>query len=94
MHGRRSLFPDLVESNPKIEWLIHIKPNNQMVENSEESPRQIKEYFISSIYNRSTCIHLSDIHASHYEIKSTTIQMLPSFYENTNEDPYKHLDEF
>ena len=54
----------------------------------------MKEYFIPSTYNSLTCIHLPDISASYYEIKSTTIQMLPSFYENTNEDFYKHLDEF
>ena len=29
-----------------------------------------------------------------YEIKFSIIQMLPSFYGLTNEDPYKHLDEF
>ena len=34
------------------------------------------------------------VEAAQYEIKSSTIQMLPSFYGLTNEDPYKHLDEF
>ena len=64
-----------------------------MAENPREPPRQMKEYFILSTYNPSTYIHLLDILASHYGIKSTTIQMLLSFYENINEDPYKHLDE-
>ena len=94
MHGRRSLYPNLVEPNPEIEQLIHAKPENQMAGDPREPPRQMKEYFIPSTYNPSTCIHLPDIPASHYEIKSTTIQMLPSFYGNTNKDPYKHLDEF
>jgi hypothetical protein len=31
---------------------------------------------------------------ANYEIKSNTIQMLPSFYGLNNEDPYKHIDEF
>ena len=65
-----------------------------MARNPREPPRQMKKYFIASIYNPSTYIYLLDISASHYEIKSTTIQMLPSFYKNTNEDPYKHLDKF
>ena len=65
-----------------------------MAENFREPPKQMKEYFILSTYNPSTCIQLSEIHAIHYEIKPTTIQMLPSFYGNINEDPYKHLDEF
>ena len=94
MQGRRSLYPDLVEPNLEIERLIHVKPENQMVGDPKEPSKQMKEYFIHSIYNPSTYIHLSDIPASHYEIKSTTIQMLPSFYRNTNKDPYNHVDEF
>ena len=92
MHGRRSLLPDLVKPDPEIERLIYLRPDNQMAENREEPPRQMKEYFIPSIYNPSTYIQLSKIHATHYEIKPTTIQMLPSFYGNTNEDPYKYMD--
>ena len=94
IHGRRSLFSDLVELNPEIERLIYIKSDNHMTKNPEKSSRQMKKYFISSTYNPSTCIHLPDISVSHYDIKLTTIQMLPSFYGNINEDPYKYLDEF
>ena len=94
MHDRRYLSHDLVPSNPEIERLIHIKSEKKMTRNPNEPSRQIKEYFIPSIYNPSTYIHLPDILTSHYEIKSITIQMLPSFYRNTNEDPYKHLDKF
>ena len=93
MHERRSLVSDLAELNPKIEQVIHYKPNNQMARNADEPPRQMKEYFIPTSYNPS-CIHFLDIPTGHYKIKSITIQMLPSFYENTNEDPCKHLDEF
>ena len=53
MHGRRSLYPDLIESNPEIEWLIHAKPENQMAEDPREPPKQMKEYFILSTYNPS-----------------------------------------
>ena len=65
MHGRRSLYPNLVEPNPEIEQLIHAKPENQMAGDPREPPRQMKEYFIPSIYNPLTCIHLPDIPASH-----------------------------
>ena len=51
MHDR--VFSDLVEHNPEIERLIHVKPDNQMAENFREPPRQMKEYFISSTYNLS-----------------------------------------
>jgi hypothetical protein len=37
---------------------------------------------------------LPHITAAQYEIKSSIIQMLPSFYGLNNEDPYKHLYEF
>ena len=92
MHGRRFLYPDLVEPNPEIEWLIHIKPDNQMIENSEEPPRQMKKYFIPSTYNLSTCIHLSNIPASQYEIKSTIIQVFPSFYGIKQSNPSSKTD--
>ena len=34
------------------------------------------------------------VEAVQYEIKSSVIQMLPSLYGLTNEDPYRHLDKF
>jgi hypothetical protein len=37
---------------------------------------------------------LPQVVAAQYEIKSSIIQMLPSFYGFNNEDSYKHLDEF
>ena len=52
MHDKR-FFSDLVELNSKIEQLIHVKPDNQTVGSPEEPPRQMKEYFIPSIYNPS-----------------------------------------
>ena len=59
-----------------------------------ELPKQMKEYFIPTTYKPSTCIHLPEVPAAQYEIKSSTIQMLPSFHGLTDEDPYKYLDEF
>ena len=60
----------------------------------DNQPRQMKDYFIPTSYNPSSCIQISNVPAIQYEIMSITIQMLPSFYGNTNENPYKHLDEF
>ena len=37
---------------------------------------------------------MTDNQALHYEIKSSIIQMLPSHYGLSNEDPYRHIDEF
>ena len=52
------------------------------------------EYFTPSIYTSAPCISIPNTSVNHYETKSSVIQLLPSFYRLTNEDPYKHLDEF
>ena len=65
-----------------------------MDQDHPEQLRPLKDYFIPNQYQPSFCIQLPQHQAVQYEIKSSTIQMLPSFYGNTNEDPYKHLDEF
>ena len=59
-----------------------------------DPPKQLKEYFTPSTYTYSPCIQVPPVEATQYEIKSSIIQMLPSFYGLSNEDPYKHLEEF
>ena len=59
-----------------------------------EPPEQMKDYFMSNQYQPSFYVQAPQNQAIQNEIKSNTIQMLPSFYGNTNEDPYKHHDEF
>ena len=59
-----------------------------------DAPRQLREYFTLSKYTYSLCIQLPPVEATQYEIKSCVIQMLPSFYGLTNEEPYKYLEEF
>ena len=60
----------------------------------DNQKRQMKDYFIPTSYNPSSCIQISNVPVIQYKIKSTTIQMLPSFYGNPNDEPYRHLDEF
>lgn len=55
--------------------------------------RQLREYFTPS-HTYYPCIPVPPMEAVRYEIKSSIIQMLPSFYGLNNEDAYKHLDEF
>ena len=97
--------PNLLERIPEIERLAHRPGHHQaqdppvqepivMDQDHHEQPRPLKDYFIPNQYQPSSCIQLPQHQAVQYEIKSSTIQMLPSFYGNTNEDPYKHLDEF
>ena len=97
MQGRRSQNPNLVKPIGEIEQFIFNQVQAQPMADQLhqlEAPKQMKEYFIPSNYQPSSCIRLPNVPASQYEIKSSTIQMLPSFYGKTNEDPYKHLDEF
>ena len=87
-------FDLIAENNQGIPHIpmAQQRPNIQM--GHQEIPKQMKEYFIPQSYNPSSCIQLPNIPAAHYEIKPSIIQVLPSFYENTNEDPYRHLNKF
>ncbi|CAN6454479.1 unnamed protein product [Victoria cruziana] len=60
----------------------------------EEPPRLLREFFIPTEYDRGAGGMGPHIGAAHYEIKASTINMLPSFHGLANEDPYYHLDEF
>ncbi|WP_146036724.1 hypothetical protein [Pseudomonas protegens] len=50
--------------------------------------------FTPNTYNSPIGNRLPEIEANHFEIKASTIQMLPSFYGLDSENPYKHIDEF
>jgi len=60
----------------------------------ESKPVLLKDHYIPSTYTPSSCLQLPHIMAAQYEIKSSIIQILSSFYGLNNEDPYKHLDKF
>ena len=62
--------------------------------NPEIGYTRLRDHFTPTTYAPTLCINMPQIGATHYEIKSSIIQMLPSFYGLSNEDPYKHLDEF
>ena len=95
MLGRRSLQPEIQPLDPKIEWTIRIIRARIIDRNHEtDPPCPLREYFTLSSYTYSQCIQVPPIEATQYEIKSSIIQMLPSFYGHSNEDPYKYLDEF
>jgi len=54
----------------------------------------LRDHYFPTTYTPSSSLQLPDTIATHYEIKPSIIQMLPSFYGLDNEDPYKNLDEF
>ena len=95
MLGRRSLRSEIQPFDPEIQRTFRVNRRKNMKRNQEnDPPRQLKEYFTPSIYMYSPCIQVPPVEATQYKIKSSIIQMLPSFYELNNEDPYKHLEEF
>ena len=79
--------------------------NSQMFEErrEEEVPpgnppppplKALKEHYTPSEYASPSCIQLPTVQATHYEIKPSTINLLPSFYGLNNGDPYNHIDDF
>ncbi|CAN6458346.1 unnamed protein product [Victoria cruziana] len=60
----------------------------------EEPPRLLREFFIPTEYDRGARGMRPHIGAAHYEIKASSINMIPSFYGLASDDPYCHLDEF
>ncbi|XP_043717572.1 uncharacterized protein LOC122665485 [Telopea speciosissima] len=65
-----------------------------MGDEANPQARPLSDHFTPTAYQPQIGIRLPIIAATHYEIKSSIIQMLPSFYGHQNEEPYKHLDEF
>ena len=57
-------------------------------------PPVLMEYFTLAAYTSPSCIALPEVTITHFEIKPSTIELLPHFYGRTNEDPYRHLDDF
>ena len=95
MLGRRSLESELIPLDTEIDRTYRASKSLTMEPNQDTgAPRQLREYFTPSKYTDSPCIQIPTIEAIQYEINSSVIQMLPSFYGLTNEDPYKRLDKF
>ena len=90
---RRLREPKHISLDPKIEGSSRATSPGTMDPNQGIDP-PLKEYFTPSKYTYSPCIQVPPVDAIQYEIKSSVIQMLPSFYGLATEDPYKHLDEF
>ena len=94
MHGRCSLDSELVESIEDPESLIRTTQRSVTMAENQQITRLLREYFMPNTYTPASCIARPDVGVNHFEIKASVIQMLPSFYGLSNEDPYRHLDEF
>ncbi|CAN6486690.1 unnamed protein product [Victoria cruziana] len=106
MHGRRSLEPDLIPPVPDLTRFCRELRARSLAEMGqqgplagqmpprEELPRLLREFFIPIEYDRGAGGMRPHIGVAHYEIKASTINMLPSFHRLASEDHYRHLDEF
>jgi hypothetical protein len=54
----------------------------------------LRELFAPTAVNSHSCIVLPPTNATHYDLKSHVIQMLPSFYGLDHENPYSHVKKF
>jgi len=90
----RSQNPDLIPFNPEPEWILRFRTPPIIMAEELFTAKPMKEYFTPSTYTTTSCIRITNTNANHYEIKSSVIKLLPSFYGLNKKDPYKHLDEF
>jgi hypothetical protein len=54
----------------------------------------LQDHYIPPTYTTPSCLRLPDVMATHYEIKPSTIQSLPTFLRLNHENPYEFLSEF
>ncbi|KAH9801427.1 hypothetical protein KPL71_001026 [Citrus sinensis] len=59
-----------------------------------QAEKTLREYFSPLVANQPSCIVLPQTTATHFELKPSVIQLLPSFYGLEREDPYLHINEF
>jgi hypothetical protein len=103
MLGCQSLSLQLITCDPDIEHTFRqIK-----AERNSKLPKEhttdtmvganhiaLQDHYIPPTYITHSCLRLPDITATHYEIKPSTIQSLPTFLGLTHENPYDFLNEF
>jgi hypothetical protein len=103
MLGRRSLSLPLISCDPDIEHTlrqIRAERNSKLSkENTTDTmvgaPHvALQDHYIPPTYTTPSCLRLPDITATHFEIKPSTIQSLPTFLGLTHENPYDFLSEF
>ncbi|KAH9750378.1 hypothetical protein KPL71_013853 [Citrus sinensis] len=59
-----------------------------------QAEKTLREYFSPLAANQPSCIVLLQTTATHFELKPSVIQLLPSFHGLEREDPYLHIKEF
>jgi hypothetical protein len=103
MLGHRSLSLPLITCDLDIKYSlrqIRAKRNSKLSKEHTTDTMAgaqhvaLQDHYIPPTYTTPSCLRLSDIKATHYEIKPSTIQSLPTFLGLTHENPYDFLSEF
>jgi hypothetical protein len=103
MLGHRSLPLPLNSCDPNIEHTLRQLRAERKANLSKENTTgtmagaadvALQDHYIPPTYTTPLCLRLSEIAATHYEIKPSTIQSLPTFLGFTHENPYDFLNEF
>jgi hypothetical protein len=103
MLGRRSLSLPLISCDPDIEYTLKqlraekkaSLPKESITDTMAGAPHvALQDHYISPTYITPSCLRLPKITATHYEIKPSTIQSLPTFQGFTHKNPYDFLSEF
>lgn len=108
MLGRRSLNLELTTFDPEIERIA--RENLSLLKNSEseseksvemgeplrngDPPRTLRELFAPITTDTTSYIVLPATNATHFDLKPSVIQILPTFHGLENEDPYAYVKEF
>ena len=94
MHGRRSLLPNLEPIDLELEKTLRTHKHFKNKMDLQPQERPFKDYF-SPLSNLSTsCIRYPNVADRSFELKSSVLNCLPTFYDLENEDPYNHLNDF
>ena len=103
MLGCRSLSFPLIDCDPDIEHTLRQlrteRNSNFPKEHTTDTMAQtnhvaLQDHYIPPTYTTPSCLRLLNVMATHYEIKPSTIQSLPTFLGLTHENPYDFLSEF
>jgi uncharacterized coiled-coil protein SlyX len=103
MLGRRSLSLPLVSCDPDIEHTLRQLRAERKASLSKENTIDtmagiphiaLQDHYIPPTYTTPSCLRLPAVTATHYEIKPSTIQSLPTFLVFPHENPYEFLSEF
>jgi hypothetical protein len=103
MLGRRSLSLPLISCDPNIEHTLKQLRDERKASLSKKNTTAtmagaphvaLQDHYIPPSYTTPSCLRLPVVTATHYGIKPSTIQSLPTFLGFTHENPYDFLSEF